>query len=110
MSDPDEVAEVIILMPTRFAHKLETHVPGSVVVTAGCGHKAFMAPTTVAFLADGPHPNARTVCTTCAEPGLFSNPDVQKRLMPGTRAEAESALGVGGADQLLALARDLGFQ
>lgn len=109
----DEVREVIVLLSCRSAYKTPP-VAESIIVTAGCGHRAFMAPTTVAHLADG-HGGVHLVCSRCLNAAMAQMPerrlsDFDLRLMPGTAAEAEANLGVAEADQVMAAARDAGFK
>lgn len=101
----DEEDRVIILMPARRIRDAVL-VAGTKVTTAGCGHKALIAPSSVAFIAES---GARTSCWDCVDRDALSDPDTPKDAVPGFRAELNATLGVAEADQLIAWAATKGI-
>ena len=108
MTAPEPDEHVIVLMPTR-GNAGALLLPGTVVTTADCGHRAFIAPTAVAYLARDPLPAPRLLCSDCVPPDVMTDPATDRSLLPGARAELEGAFGVAAADQLTAWARDHGL-
>jgi hypothetical protein len=88
-------------------------MPDSRVVVANCGHKAWQAPTSTAFLADDPvGMGAYTVCTSCVSPEFLAEilDDGYLAAVPGSAQEFADAVGRSTADQVMAYLRDLGIR
>lgn len=61
-------------------------IPGSIAFVAGCGHRAWLAPTGQAQLAR--LPDLPTVCTRCIPDGPY-----EMQLAPGAREELAAKIG-----------------
>jgi len=100
----DEVVHYLLALNTREAYRRDV-MPGSVVVMAHCGHRAFVAPTGQAFLATPEGAGAYVICSLCGKEHADAT---EKRFLPGQQEELTGHLGVAEADQVLAWARDWG--
>jgi hypothetical protein len=77
--NPDEDVRWLVLFPRTPQEDLLS-MPGAVVITANCGHKTWIAPSSRVFLAlDGA--DTYTVCTACFPPNM---PDTQWGAVPRT--------------------------
>jgi len=93
----------VILLPVEDPRGKDMAVRGSQVITAGCGHRTYISPASIKFLAE--YPDAVTQCLACLPPTAGT----KMAFVPGSRAELEAAVGVGQTDQLRAWAKALGI-
>lgn len=84
-------------------------VPGSRIVTAACGHRAYMSPTSWTHY-QGEGAGLYTVCSVCIDPVETVVASAETRLAPGALDEIEQAEGVGQRDQLQAFAKAMGIK
>jgi hypothetical protein len=75
----------------------ETVVPGSTIIVANCGHRAWISPSGRWHRA-GDGAGLYTVCATCCA-GEVDGPDVDRREVPGSLAELEQTYGPAVADR-----------
>jgi hypothetical protein len=95
----------IVLMP---AGRRGFKMPGTVALTAGCGHQALFAPSTIVFLTSAEGAGSPTICADCfAKEDLTE--DARVGALPGTETELVSAFGVAVTEQIMAVARDREF-
>jgi hypothetical protein len=69
-------------------------VPGSVTITADCGHQAWISPSGLAFKLGG---GVRAVCEDCVP----LETDMTVELMPGQRKELAFLIGEREADEVI---------
>jgi len=77
-----------------------------VVITASCGHRAWIAPSTMTLVLN-PFTRTRTVCVACA-PSTELREAIAAgnlRAVPGAKAELAAEVGADLADQVY---RDMG--
>jgi hypothetical protein len=80
------------------------------VVTADCGHRAWIAPTRQAYLATPEGRAVYVIYTDCMPRGALLDSDIERRSLPGAEAELERTLGTSKAEQVAAFLRDVGIR
>jgi hypothetical protein len=95
----------------RYAYGVQHSVaPGSIVITANCGHRAYISPEGVAWR-EGDGADTYTICDQCAEGSrLVDDPEVDKHLFPGVLDSIYRWKGTAEGDQVKAWAKDKGFK
>lgn len=84
---------VLLLSPER--DQLSSLVPGSVVIDADCGHRAWISPEGLMFQLGG---GVTTRCQDCVDPADVAEIDE----VPGSRESLAGMLGKDAAEQLMA--------
>ena len=104
----DEVSFMVLL---RYVYGVQSSVaPGSIVVTANCGHRAYISPEGIAWL-EGAGAGAYPMCDQCSDAGhLLTDRSVDKRLFPGVMESIYRWKGTAEGDQVSAWVRDKGFK
>ena len=107
MSEDKQGIAVVALVP---ANRGIIPVTGSRLITADCGHQCHVARCSLEFRANEKKLKVVFVCNDCLPDNLFNNPRGNKYLIPGSTEELTESVGVAQSDQLLALAKDIGFR
>ena len=108
MSEDDDTG-YLLLLRANFANMTDA-VEGSTVVTANCGHKAFISPQGRAEL-ERRNNGLYLMCTQCQDvEALLQDKDQEKTIVPGAVSAISKHLGwgVGQEDQFRAALRDFG--
>jgi len=87
----DEQKRVLILRPVGMGEVMATGT-----MTADCGHECWVAPSSLAGMAEAP---MQTVCLWCMKPMHV----LDFRLLPGVREELVARWGENEADAALAI-------
>lgn len=82
-----------------------SHTDDSVIITATCGHEAYIAPSSLRVVND-PNVETETLCARCIDAKTLEAIRHQYQRLggmltaPGTREELNKELGVGEVDQM----------
>lgn len=105
MSDDDEA--VIMATPTAYHAKGWVPVAGSVEWTARCGHRVWIAPSSVQLMAD-PGMKVKVMCIPCVKREDVS--EAELTLLPGQMDEVQDEVGRTKREQLEQALKGWGFK
>lgn len=110
MSDEERVGFMILAAGHPFSSAQEQGMmPGSELITANCGHLAWLSPNGKSWVASGVY----TVCLRCDmqadHPAILGGVE-ESYAVPGTMSAVERHHGIGAADQVRAIMRDAGIK
>lgn len=100
MSDSEEATMILLPVKSGPQHVAADSAP----LTAGCGHRAWIAPSGVAYMAA--NPATRTICMDCVDTSQIEPDKVHE--IPGQMDEIRAEVGnIPQGEELLSMLRAL---